>query len=307
MIDLLEQWITYLSTVKRYSVHTLVGYRQDLAQFLNFLQLYKGEKIELHHLKELTLKDFRAWLSDRLSQGFSPRSTARALSTCRGFFKFLARDYGDGGEVSALTLLESPRLKRSLPRPLTLEQTQTLLSDISSYATETWIGLRDCALFTLLYATGLRISEALSLKGDVMTAPGQITVVGKGGKTRIVPLIQAAQERISAYVAACPYPITPQTFLFLGAKGGVLQAGIAQVSLRRYRQSRGLPNSVTPHALRHTCATHLMQESSDIRGIQELLGHANLSSTQIYTQIDQRHLMQTFTKAHPRGKGIEKS
>ena len=189
-----------------------------------------------------------------------------------------------------------------MPRPLSVEQAESLLSDIEGYASEMWVGLRDRALFTLLYATGMRISEALSLKGDIITAKDHIAVCGKGGKTRIVPLISTVHEAISEYVQACPYPITVSTFLFLGVKGKVLSATVAQLSLRRYRQSVGLPASVTPHALRHTCASHLMQESADLRGIQELLGHASLSSTQIYTHIDQRQLLQTFTKAHPRSR-----
>ena len=300
MDDIVLQWASYLKTVKRYSPHTLTAYNQDLRQFLTFLQNYRGAAVTLSMLSELTLKELRAWLSDRLTGGFSPRSTARALSTCRSFFKFLSREYQC--DLSVISLLESPRLKQTLPRPLSVEQAESLLSDIEGYASEMWVGLRDRALFTLLYATGMRISEALSLKGDIITAKDHIAVCGKGGKTRIVPLISTVHEAISEYVQACPYPITVSTFLFLGVKGKVLSATVAQLSLRRYRQSVGLPASVTPHALRHTCASHLMQESADLRGIQELLGHASLSSTQIYTHIDQRQLLQTFTKAHPRSR-----
>ncbi len=300
MDDIVLQWASYLKTVKRYSPHTLTAYNQDLRQFLTFLQNYRGAAVTLSMLSELTLKELRAWLSDRLAGGFSPRSTARALSTCRSFFKFLSREYQC--DLSVISLLESPRLKQTLPRPLSVEQAESLLSDIEGYASEMWVGLRDRALFTLLYATGMRISEALSLKGDIITAKDHIAVCGKGGKTRIVPLISTVHEAISEYVQACPYPITVSTFLFLGVKGKVLSATVAQLSLRRYRQSVGLPASVTPHALRHTCASHLMQESADLRGIQELLGHASLSSTQIYTHIDQRQLLQTFTKAHPRSR-----
>ncbi|WP_038462616.1 tyrosine recombinase XerC [Candidatus Odyssella acanthamoebae] len=300
MDDIVLKWVNYLTTVKRYSPHTITAYSQDLRQFLSFLQDYKGAPVTLQMIKELTLKELRAWLSARLSTGFSPRSTARALSTCRSFFKFLSRNYQC--ELSVISLLESPRIKQNLPRPLSLEQAESLLLEIDGYASETWVGLRDRALFTLLYATGMRISEALSLKGDVVTAGDHIAIRGKGGKTRMVPLMPVVHEAISKYVQSCPYPITASTFLFLGVKGKVLSATVAQLSLRRYRQSVGLPASVTPHALRHTCATHLMQESSDLRGIQELLGHASLSSTQIYTQIDQRQLLQAFTKAHPRSR-----
>ncbi|MBW8309091.1 MAG: tyrosine recombinase XerC [Candidatus Paracaedibacteraceae bacterium] len=300
MDGIVLKWASYLRTVKRYSPHTMTAYNQDLRQFFTFLQKYKGGAVTLHMLKELTLKELRSWLSDRLAMGFSPRSTARALSTCRSFFKFLSRAYQY--DFSVISLLESPRIKQTLPRPLSVAQAKSLLSEIDGYASEPWVGLRDCALFTLLYATGMRISEALSLKGEEAAAQDHIAVCGKGGKTRIVPLIPVVHEAISAYVQACPYPITASTFLFLGVKGKVLSATVAQLALRRYRQSVGLPASVTPHALRHTCATHLMQESSDLRGIQELLGHASLSSTQIYTHIDQRQLLQTFTKAHPRSR-----
>lgn len=300
MNDVICKWIDYLETVKRYSPHTLTGYQQDLTQFIGFLQTYRGEEIVLESLKDLKLKDLRSWLADRLAQGFSPRSTARAVSTCRSFFKFLTREYQY--DLSIITLLEAPRIRQSLPRPLSTEQAETLITDITAGASEKWVGLRDRALFALLYGTGLRISEALGLKGNILGATDYITVEGKGGKTRIVPLVTAVRESICDYVQACPYPITPTTYLFLGVKGKALQPAVAQLSLRRYRHCVGLPDSVTPHALRHTCATHLMQESSDLRGIQELLGHASLSSTQIYTNIDQNQLRQVFTRAHPRSK-----
>lgn len=300
MDDIILQWADYLKTIKRYSPHTLTAYLQDLRQFVGFLQNYKGNEIKLIDLEALSLRDLRAWLSDRLSQGFSLRSTTRAISTCRSFFKFLSRHHNYN--VTAITLLESPKLKRTLPRPLTEEQTDTLLSEIEDHATELWVGLRDRAFFTLLYATGMRISEALSLKGDVLQVKDRMSVVGKGGKTRVIPLMPAVHEAIADYIKSCPYPIIDSTPLFLGLRGNRLSVSVAQKALRLYRQRTGLPVSVTPHALRHSCATHLMQESSDLRGIQELLGHASLSSTQIYTQLDQRQLMQTFSQAHPRVK-----
>ncbi|WP_010301048.1 tyrosine recombinase XerC [Candidatus Odyssella thessalonicensis] len=300
MSDFVNHWIDYLASIKRYSPHTINGYRQDLQQFLSFLQQHQGDQIDADALKQLTLKDIRSWLSDRLHRGFSPRSTARAVSSCRSFFKFLMRHQGI--TVSILEQIDSPRLKQSLPRPLSLDQAAKLVATIEHHALDAWIGLRDCALFTVLYATGMRISEALALKGDIVNAKDHITVVGKGNKMRTIPLIEAAQEAIANYIKACPYPITATTPLFLGARGKTLNAAVAQLALRRYRQSVGLPDFVTPHALRHSCATHLMQESADLRAIQELLGHASLSSTQIYTKVDQRHLMQSFIKAHPRSK-----
>lgn len=300
MDTLIVNWITYLSGIKRYSPHTTSSYAHDVRQFLNFMQLYKGNLLTLDDLGKLTLSDLRAWLSDRLAQNYSHRSTARAVSASRSFCKFLTRQYGI--EISAIDLLQSARIKKQLPRPLSIEQIRQLLSEIELQSGDVWIGLRDKALFTLLYATGLRISEALSLKGDVLIQSKYITVVGKGGKERVIPMVEAVHQALTDYARACPYPIVQSTPLFLGSKGNVLNPGIAQQTLRRYRQNLGLPDSVTPHALRHSCATHLMESSSDLRAIQELLGHASLSSTQVYTKLEQKQLMSSFMKAHPRSQ-----
>ncbi len=300
MNNLIKKWIEYLSTIKRYSSHTVLNYNHDINNFMAFMVHHFSTSITPEQYTQILSQDIRSWLAHRHKNNDSPRSTARALSALRNFARFCSHHHHL--DLASLSAIKAPRIKKSLPRPLSHEQSTQLLNDIDLHSPESWIGQRNKAFFMLLYGTGLRISEALSLKGDVLSNQGQINVTGKGGKARIVPLLEIITQEIQIYVDLCPYPITPKTSLFLGQRGNTLVAAIAQRALRDYRRSMGLPNSVTPHALRHTCASHLMNESSDLRGIQELLGHASLSSTQIYTNLDQQKIIETFKKTHPRGK-----
>lgn len=296
----LLDWVNWLKLTKRFSPHTLIAYERDFREFLAFMIEYKAENLSEQVLIELRVADFRSWLAFRKRQGLSPRSTARALSVVRNFYNYLGKQTGKA--CTALGIVQSSRVTLSLPHPLNESQALTLVEEIEEFASEPWIGLRDKALFVLLYATGIRISEALNLTGSCLPLNDRLTILGKGRKQRIVPIIPLVVDAIKEYINACPFPIEPETPLFLGAKGGKLNASIAQKTLRQYRRAMGLPEYLTPHALRHSCATHLMAQTKDLRAIQELLGHASLSTTQIYTNIDQQQLMQVYNTAHPRGK-----
>lgn len=300
LLSLFQKWNAWLTQVRRYSNHTIEAYLRDFQEFLHFLQTHRDTSITLDLLISLKTTDFRSWMAWRHGRDLTNRSTARAASALRSFYKFVSRETGQ--EIKVLHLIHSPRVKIGLPRPLGVEDTQQLLDDIGDNASQDWIGLRDTAFFTLLYATGMRISEGLSLRGSDLPLPSQLVIIGKGAKQRIVPILKTVRTALEAYQKACPYPILPEGPVFLGAKGGPLNPSIAQKTLRNYRRSIGLPESVTPHALRHSCATHLLENSGELRAIQELLGHASLATTQGYTKVDQHKLMEAFKKAHPRSE-----
>lgn len=293
-------WLNWLKLTKRFSTHTIRAYERDLHEFLTFIEQHKAEKLQESVLIGLKIADFRSWLASRNNKGLSPRSTARALAVVRNFYLYLAKQTGN--TCPALRAVQSPRIRVGLPRPLSETQATDLTENIDGFATKGWLGLRDKALFILLYATGMRISEALNLTGSCLPLSDRLAIVGKGKRQRIVPIIPAIRDAINAYVESCPEIIEPDGPLFLGVKGGRLNASMAQKALRLYRRAMGLPEYVTPHALRHSCATHLMSQTQDLRAIQELLGHASLSTTQIYTNIDQQQLMRTYHESHPRGQ-----
>jgi integrase/recombinase XerC len=302
--DNLKDWLNWLQHGRHVSPHTLTAYQRDLSAFLSFLSKHQGQQITLPTLEHIALSDFRAWLADLARQDYDARSSRRALSALHNFYRFLSQH-------KALTnteigLVRMPRLKQTLPRALTIPQTLSLLTEIPALNPTPWIGARDCALFTLIYGTGLRIAEALSLRYGDWLPRETLTIMGKGRKQRVVPLLPIIHEAMAVYLKACPHILTAASPLFVGASGKPLHASVAQRHLRTYRQALGLPEKTTPHALRHSCATHLMINSHDLRGIQELLGHAQLSSTQIYTHLDHQQLLETFTAAHPR-MGKEKS
>jgi len=304
----LQNWITNLSRVRRYSPHTIEAYRQDFAGFHSFLMAHMGETITISHLENLKPTDIRAWMANRLDEGFSPRSTARAISVIRNFYKFLSQETGN--EMTPLSFMRSPRIKVGLPRPLSIHDTHKLLEDMNTPSLDEeikgnkpeWVKLRNKALFTLLYATGMRISEGLSLRRICLPLGNHLVIKGKGSKERLIPILEEVKKAIMTYIDACPIPLNPQDVIFVGVKGNPLHPHVAQKVIRDYRRLVGLPETVTPHALRHSCATHLLGNEGDLRTIQELLGHSSLTSTQIYTNVDQMQLMKTFKKAHPRSK-----
>jgi integrase/recombinase XerC len=296
LFEVLTQWGEYLCYERKLSPHTLASYFFDLNAFLAFTCTHRGEPLKKKDLSSLTTGDFRSFLAHRLGDGVSHRSNARAISTLKSLFRYLAKHHGI--ENSALETLKSAKFLDSLPRPLTAFEA-TSLTELEN---PEWTGYRDRALFTLLYGAGLRISEALGLQiQDVASAPATLIIQGKGRKERPVPLLPQVQEVLNTYITCHPERQNPQAPLFIGTQGGVLNPGVAQRTLRQLRPLLGLPGNATPHALRHSFATHLLAEGADLRSIQELLGHASLSTTQRYAKVELSHLSQIYTKAHPRG------
>lgn len=298
---LLTEWIDWLQDARKVSPHTVEAYKGDMREFLAFQSAHHGKNLSIEELINLSVRDFRAWLASRSAKEYEHRSTARALSVIRSFFRYLAKH--DYPPCTALAAIRAPRLKVGLPRPLTVDQARSLVDDIGDSSKASWIGSRDKALFTLLYSAGLRLGEALNLtRKEAPLESDTLLVRGKGKRERIVPVLPVIQQTLQDYIRLCPYVLSPDGPLFVGAKGKKLDPAIAQKSMRNYRRAVGLPESATPHALRHSCATHLMSASGDLRGIQELLGHASLATTQVYTDVDTARLMKIYQSAHPRAK-----
>jgi integrase/recombinase XerC len=288
-------WETWLTDIKRASKHTIVSYQTDLAHFLTFLSGHLGDKVDFKNLSALEPKDIRAWLASR-SGKYEPASTARALSTIRNFFRALEKQ----GRVknAAIFHIRSPKIKKPLPKALGETQASEALETIGTQHDEAWLNKRDLALLVLIYGSGLRISEALSVcLGDISDT---LTITGKGNKQRKVPILPVIKAAIDDYISACPYPLPKGAPLFLGKRGKKLDPAIFQLQLRKLRRQLNLPESATPHAFRHSFATHLLSAGGDLRSIQELLGHASLSTTQRYTHVDRERLLKAYESAHPR-------
>lgn len=298
---LFDAWFAYITAERRLSANTVAAYLRDLRDFFSFLQDHLGEAPDSGALDALELRDFRSWLASRRTRGNSSRSTARALSAVRSFYRFAER--GDALKNGAIHLITSPKLPRPVPRPLSVEGAKAVLGEIGALGEEDWIGLRDTAVVTLLYGCGLRISEALSLNREEAGSRESIRVLGKGGKERLVPVLPVVTQTIEAYLAACPYPLDGGDPLFVGKRGKRLSPRIIQARLQTLRAALGLPPSATPHALRHSFATHLLSRGGDLRTIQELMGHASLSTTQHYIEVDSEQLMAVYDGAHPRSRG----
>jgi integrase/recombinase XerC len=300
-VEAFQGWRAWLAVEKRCSPHTLDGYTRDLTGFFAFLGNHLGEPAALGDLARLRLADFRAWLAARRAGGLTATSNARALSTLRTFFRWLdRRGLVHNAQIGAL---RTPKLPKALPKPLTIPDAAHAVEAIGSFAQEPWIAARDVAVLTLLYGCGLRIDEALSLNRDVLPIGESMVVLGKGRKQRAVPVLPAVRTAVDAYLARCPYRPGAGGPLFLGARGARLRAEIVQAQMRKLRAALGLPETATPHALRHSFATHLLAKGGDLRAIQELLGHASLSTTQRYTGVDAERLIEVYEKAHPRARG----
>ena len=297
----ISDWQSWLRDERRASRHTALGYGRDLAGFLDFLREHLGALPSLAALEALGPADFRAYLAARAQDGIERSSSARALSTLRGFFRFL--DRRGLAKNAALAAVRTPKLPKSVPKPLSAEDTALTLDGIIELAEQPWIGRRDLAILTLLYGCGLRLSEALGLTfAQAPLKPGVLSITGKGRKTRVVPVLPAVSEAIAGYLALCPHRLTPKGPLFLGVRGGPLNPRLVQRQMQRLRAALGLPETATPHALRHSFATHLLAGGGDLRSIQELLGHASLSTTQRYTAVDAERLLAVYNRAHPRAK-----
>jgi integrase/recombinase XerC len=295
----IEAWRQWLAVERRASSHSLSAYERDLAAFLAFLAGHQGGAPSLSSLEKLNRNDLRGWLAERAGRNLKASSTGRALSVLRGFYRFLARR--KLVENAVVLGLKNPKMPKSVPRALTQAEAADALENIGELSEEPWVAKRDAALLTLLYGCGLRLGEALSLtrRDQAALRSGRLTVTGKGRKQRVVPVLPIVASAIDDYVAACPHRHDP---LFLGARGGPLNPRIVQGRLQRLRLLLGLPANATPHSLRHSFATHLLAGGGDLRAIQELLGHASLSTTQRYTDVDAAGLMAVYDRAHPRAK-----
>ena len=289
-------WLGALKTERRMSPRTLEAYGRDLGQFAAMMADHLGAPAAIADLAALTVSDFRAFLARRRSGGAESRTLARQLSTLRSFFRFAERN--GLFRNAALSAIRSPKLPHAVPKPLSVDAARHVVTDEGD-GLSPWVQARDAAVLTLLYACGLRISEALSLAPEQI-AGDTLAITGKGNKTRIVPILPAARDAVARYRALCPYALERGQPMFRGVRGGPLGARAIQLLVERLRGSLGLPDSATPHALRHSFATHLLQNGADLRVIQELLGHASLSTTQIYTEVNRSHLLAQYRKAHPR-------
>ena len=296
--EALSRWLQHLSGLHGASDKTVQAYDRDLRGFLAFLSQYHGAGEGLGALDALPHTDLRAWMAAERGRGLSARSLARSLSAVKNFLGWLSRQHG----FDATTVLSarSPKFTRKLPRPLSVEGAQDVLADIGIYASQDWIGARDTAVVTLLYGCGLRISEALGLTGAAHPLPDVLRIRGKGDKDRLVPVLPVTREAVAEYLRLCPYPLEHDAPLFRGARGGALNPRLIAKAMEQARLRLGLPATATPHALRHSFATHLLAAGGDLRAIQELLGHASLSTTQAYTAVDTARLMEVYEHAHPR-------
>jgi integrase/recombinase XerC len=290
-------WLAALKSERRMAAKTLEAYTHDVSQFGGFLAEHLGGTPDVAALSSLTASDFRSFMAKRRAAGIQSRSLARQMSAIRSFFRHAERR----GEFkcAALAVVRAPKIAHSVPRPLPeISARRVAAADVLENA-EAWVQARDAAVLTLLYGCGLRISEALSLTVKQSQA-NPLVVLGKGGKTRIVPVVEVAREAIATYLRLCPLVLKPQEPLFRGVKGGPLSPRIIQLLMERMRGALNLPDTATPHALRHSFASHLLGAGADLRVIQDLLGHASLSSTQVYTEVNRTHLLEQYRKAYPR-------
>ncbi|MCK1678362.1 tyrosine recombinase XerC [Bradyrhizobium sp. 147] len=303
IVQEMARWLSHLGAERRLSPKTLEAYGRDLRQCLDFLCSHWGERVTLERFAALEATDVRAFMAMRRADDIAGRSLMRALAGLRSFGRFLERE--GKGKVGALSAIRAPKVAKSLPKPLPMASAKRLADadERAGEERETWILARDAAVMALLYGSGLRISEALGLKRREVPRPGEgdvLVVTGKGNKTRMVPVLQNVLALVQEYVAMCPYPLPAEGPIFVGARGGPLSPRIIQLAMERLRGALGLPDSATPHALRHSFATHLLSRGGDLRAIQELLGHSSLSTTQVYTGIDSERLLEVYGSAHPR-------
>jgi len=294
---LAARWALHLQHDRRRSAHTVRAYCATAHRFIDFLGHYRGEEIAGPTLTKLEAADLRAFLADRRTGGLGAASAARELSGVRAFLKYAAEQQGTSAQ---LPRTRAPKRPRTLPRPAAPDDAVGLAENAAECASAPWIGARDLAILLLLYGAGLRVAEAMSLRADLLPVGPTLRVTGKRSKTRIVPVVAAVRDAIEDYVRQCPYRLSGQVPLFVGARGGPLNPDLVRRSVAAARRRLGLPDTLTPHALRHSFATHLLARGADLRSLQELLGHASLSSTQIYTAVDAARLLDVYRHAHPR-------
>lgn len=296
--DALEGFLAHQTAIKGAADNTVTAYCGDITEFLTFMTMHSGQTQGLGALARIGTPDMRAWMAQTRSGGVGARSLARKLSAVKAFYKWLA--VREGFEPTAVLSTRAPKFTKKLPRPISEDSARDLLDIAPLQSDKPWVGLRDTAVLTLLWGCGLRISEALGLQGRDASLPQVMRIMGKGGKERIVPVIDAARGAVNAYVRACPYDLPDDGPLFRAIRGGALAPRAIQKVMANGRMQLGLPASATPHAMRHSFATHLLNAGGDLRAIQELLGHASLSTTQAYTAVDTVRLMDVYAKAHPK-------
>ena len=296
--DALQNWLDVARALDGASDNTITAYRSDVTDFIAFMTAHRGGPQGLGALAQIGVTDMRSWLAHLRRQDLAPRSAARKLSAVKSFYRWLAQR--EGFEPSAVLLARSPKFQKKLPRPLTEDAARAMIDTVGMQARTDWVATRDMAVVTLLYGCGLRISEALGLTGADLPLGDALRIRGKGGKERIVPVLPAARAAVAAYARACPFDLSPGEPLFRGARGGPLNARLVQKVTEAARMQLGLPATATPHAMRHSFATHLLAAGGDLRAIQELLGHASLSTTQAYTAVDEVHLMKVYEATHPK-------
>lgn len=294
----LASWLDHCRALNGAAENTVKAYQTDVLGFLGFMTTHRGESQGLGPLSKIAVGDMRSWMASERGRGVGARSLARQLSAVKTFYRWLSER--EGFEPTAVLSTRSPKFTKKLPRPLAEDAASAMIDTVEMQSTEAWVAARDSAVITLLYGCGLRISEALGLTGADVPLPQVLRITGKGGKERVVPVIDAARDAVASYLRLCPHPMEPNAPLFRGIRGGQLNPRAVQKVMERARMQLGLPATATPHALRHSFATHLLTAGGDLRSIQELLGHSSLSTTQAYTAVDTAHLMEVYNRAHPR-------
>ncbi|MGP6087664.1 tyrosine recombinase XerC [Antarctobacter jejuensis] len=296
--DALANWLESCKALDGASENTLTAYRGDVLDFIAFLTAHHAEPQGLAPLMRVTTTDMRSWMAHLRRQQIGARSVARKLSAVKSFYRWLAQR--EGIEPTAVLSARAPKFQKKLPRPLSEDAAKAMIETVELQSRDGWQGARDAAVVTLLYGCGLRISEALGLKGRDLPLGSSLRILGKGGKERIVPVLPVARSAVETYLRLCPHPVEPDQALFRGARGGALNPRLVAKATERARMQLGLPATATPHAMRHSFATHLLSAGGDLRAIQELLGHASLSTTQAYTAVDEVHLMKVYEASHPK-------
>jgi integrase/recombinase XerC len=298
--DALGAWLETARALKGQSENTEKAYRADVIEFIAFMVTYHGEPKGLGALSRISVTDMRAWMASLRQGGASPRSMARKLSSVKSFYRWLSER--EGFEPTAVLSARAPKFEKKLPRPLNEDAARAMIDSVGDQGRAGWIGARDAAVVTLLYGSGLRISEALGLTGTDLPLGASLRILGKGGKERVVPVLPVARDAVERYIRLCPHEMTADAPVFRGLRGGALSPRAVQKVTEAARMQLGLPATATPHAMRHSFATHLLAAGGDLRAIQELLGHASLSTTQAYTSVDEVHLMKVYEAAHPKAR-----
>lgn len=295
--DFLARWCAHLTGLEGKSEQTVAAYRRDVLGFLGFLGGYHGEQVSARALGAVGTRDMRAWMARLRADGVGARTVARALSSVKGFYRWLSSH--ENIEATAVLAARGPKFEKPLPRPVSKDAAKDILDLVPMQSEAHWVGARDTAVVGLLYGCGLRISEALGLTCAQVPLGASLIISGKGGKERMLPVLPMVRQAVEAYRTVCPFEEWPERALFLGVRGKALNPRAIQKVLEQVRMQLGLPSTTTPHAMRHSFATHLMEAGGDLRAIQDLLGHASLSTTQAYTAVDQRRLMDVYKKSHP--------